>query len=172
MWRAAKCYVTKQSAAVCNVSMLPRKMELETETWTFNGGKYAHYFKLIRSKDHKNINVKCKLCPLGTKTFPPPKIQPQTSWNTYNESTTPWSPWKPTAAKVSHLWPWMTAAALRCWNSKNWIFQLNNIVAKEEGVSREPRSPRKQTTTPTCQPKGLTCWPRAKTSCLSRVVTI
>ncbi len=57
------------AAAACNVSTLPKKMELETETWTFNGWKYAHYFKLIRSKDDKNINVKCKLCPGGTKTL-------------------------------------------------------------------------------------------------------
>ncbi len=56
MWHAAKCYVTKQSvaaAAACNISVLQRKMEFEMQTWTFNSWKYAHYFKLIRSKDQK-----------------------------------------------------------------------------------------------------------------------
>ncbi len=63
--------MTKQSAAAaaCNVSTLLRKMELETETWIFNGWKYAHYFKLTGSKDNKNLNVKCKLCPGGTATL-------------------------------------------------------------------------------------------------------
>ncbi len=48
---------------------------------------------------------------------------------------------------------------------------LFNSIAKEEGVRLELRSPRPQTTL-TSQQKGSTRWPRAKASCLFRVVTI
>ncbi len=68
---------------------------VKTETQTFNGRKYAHCFKLVGSKDDKNINVKCKRCTKGVlRTFPPPKIQPPTSWNTDKDSTTLWHSWK------------------------------------------------------------------------------
>ncbi len=62
-------------ATACTVSTLQRKMELEMETWTW-------------TKDDKNINVKCKLCPGGSKTLSTAKIQPRTSRNNYNDSTT------------------------------------------------------------------------------------
>ncbi len=62
----AKCYVTQQSTTNCSSCSLQRfNITMENVV----GDRNLDYFKLIRSKDNKYKNVKCKLCPGGTKTL-------------------------------------------------------------------------------------------------------
>ncbi len=68
-WRWANAKVLSCEGRCSNLQCfnVAEEMELETETWTYNSWKYAHYFKLIGSKDEKNKNAKCEVCPGGTR---------------------------------------------------------------------------------------------------------